>query len=119
MSICRNYYVIAGYDITGFETDKYDDWQWTDEGEEYHCNHTKGEIQLFNDPMCGDYLYFGYILAAGDQYDFKTTKFTTKDVELKMLEVTLKLYKLVELGVISKEIYDNIEYQIIAFEECT
>ena len=118
MSICRNYYVIAGYDLTGFETDKYDDWQWTDKGEEYHCNHTKGEIQLFNDQMRGEYLYFGYVLAAGDQYDFKTTKFTSTSIERQLPYVAVKLNELVNLGVISKDVYDHINYEVIVFEEC-
>ena len=119
MSICKNYYVIAGYDLTGFETDKYEDWQWTDEGEYYHCDHTKGEIQLFNDPMCGEHLYFGYILAAGDQYNFETTKFTTASIERQMSYVSIKLQNLIEIGVISKDVKNNSRYEVIAFEECT
>lgn len=119
MSICRNYYVISGYDITGYKTDKYDDWVWSDVAENYICNQTKGEIQLFDDPVRGEHLYFGYVLADGDQYSFETESFTTRDIELKMLDVTLKLYELVELGVISKDIYNNIDYKIIVFEECT
>ena len=45
MSISRNYYVIAGYDLTGFATDKFDDWKW-DDGEEYFCNQIKGYIKM-------------------------------------------------------------------------
>ena len=33
MSVNRNYYVIAGYDLTEFKTDKFKDWKWTEEGE--------------------------------------------------------------------------------------
>jgi hypothetical protein len=33
MSIDRNFYVIAGYDLDGYKTDKYEDWSLTEEGE--------------------------------------------------------------------------------------
>lgn len=46
MSVDRNYYVIAGYDLTGMETDKFDDWKWSEDGEKYTCYHRKGKIQL-------------------------------------------------------------------------
>ena len=45
MSVSRDFYVIAGYDLTGWDTDKLRDWKW-EEGEEYICNHSKGNIQL-------------------------------------------------------------------------
>lgn len=38
MSMNKHYYVIAGYDLTGWETDKYEDWKWSDDGEKYICN---------------------------------------------------------------------------------
>ena len=34
MSVSRDFYVIAGYDLTGWDTDKLRDWKWED-GEEY------------------------------------------------------------------------------------
>ena len=34
MSVSRDFYVIAGYDLTGWDTDKLRDWKW-EEGEEY------------------------------------------------------------------------------------
>jgi hypothetical protein len=46
MSMESHYYVIAGYDLTGNETDKFKDWKWSDEGEDYICNQYKGEIQF-------------------------------------------------------------------------
>ena len=42
MSMERTSYVIAGYDLTEYVTDKYDEWRWTYEGEEYICNQIKG-----------------------------------------------------------------------------
>lgn len=119
MSVTSNYYVIAGYDLTGWETDKYNDWKWDDEGEEYLCNQIKGRIQLFDDPMSGCHLYFGYILAKGYQYDFETTKFDADIINQVKDNVKGELDKLIELGVISADPKFNPKYQVIVFEECT
>lgn len=119
MSINRNYYVIAGYDLTPYKTDKYDDWRWTKEGEQYTCHQSKGKIQLFNDPMGGSYLYLGYILAAGDEYDFKTEKFGISLTNLVTTSVTAKLIDLHSLGIITKEAIAKCRYEVIVFEECT
>lgn len=116
MSMERNYYVIAGYDLTAYETEKFDDWKWTDEGEKYFLNQTKDNIQLFDDPMSGNYLYLGYILANGDEYDFETTKLDTEAVNNVKESVKNELYKLIELGVIDEE-FKSEEYNIIIFEE--
>lgn len=75
MSMESHYYVIAGYDLTVNETDKFMNWKWSDEGEDYICNQCKGEIQFFDDPMSSSHLYFGYVLAAGDEYSFDTEMF--------------------------------------------
>lgn len=119
MSVNKNYYVIAGYDLTGWDTDKFKDWEWTEEGEKYIYNHIKGEMQLFNDPMCGEHLYFGYILASGDEYEFETTAFNIKDIERQIPYIKNKLWQLQEIGVISKDPHFKPEMKIIAFEECT
>jgi hypothetical protein len=117
MSISRNYYVIAGYDLTGMKTDKFDDWKWTDEGEKYTCNQIKGKIQFFDDPMSGSHLYFGYILAGGDMYEYETSKFKVSDVSKVHDEVRCKLANMINIGLIKPKFI--LEYQIIAFEECT
>lgn len=120
MSINKNYYIIAGYDLTGWETDKYEDWKWTDEGEKYLCNQTENHIQLFDDPMSDEHLYLGFILANGDQYYFKTAKFDMDIVNQVQCYVKSELVKLIGLGVISKDpkLMVNLRYQVIAFEEC-
>lgn len=113
----KSYYVIAGYDLTGFKTDKYNDWKWTEEGEKYTHYQRKGEIQLFNDPMNNEYLYLGYILASGDEYDFKTTMFNIADIERHMPDVFDKLLELQRIGIISNSPRLDPLFKIIVFEE--
>lgn len=119
MSMNKNYYVIAGYDLTDWKTDKYEDWKWTDEGEEYSCNHSKGNIQLFYDPMSGSHLYLGFVLAAGDEWGFRTENFDIELVTCVKNLVTSELIKLIGLGVIRKDPKFNPKYQVYVFEECT
>lgn len=119
MSVDRNYYVIAGYDLTGMETDKFDDWKWSEDGEKYTCYHRKGKIQLFTDPMNGQYIYFGYILADGDMYEYETSKFKVEDINGVYGDVKAELVKLIEMGMFTKDPRFIPEYQVIAFEECT
>lgn len=119
MSIKRSYYVIAGLDLTGFKTDKYDRWSWTDEGERYTYNQTKGEIQLFDDPMSGLFLYLGYIFSANDEYDFETTKINYESFAYQRPYVVNKLNELIDIGVIDRSVLDSAKYEIIVFEECS
>lgn len=118
MSIESSYYVVAGYDLTGCETDKFADWKWSKEGENYICNQRKGEIQFFDDPMSGSYLYFGYVLVAGDEYSFNTEMFDVSDIEKSSAKVQSELVKLQELGVITKDPHFKPVCKIIVFEEC-
>jgi hypothetical protein len=112
-----NYYIIAGFDLTKHKTDKFEDWRWSDEGEAYFCNQRKGRIQLFDDPMSGDYLYLGYILAAGDEYDFPTTMFNADLIELVDKDVMRELMNLSNFGVIGGNL--DFNYKVIAFVEYT
>lgn len=118
MSVEKNYYVIAGYDLTDYETDKYKDWRWSEDGERYSCNQSKGEIQLFDDPMSSLHLYLGYVLAAGDEYDFESTSFELSDIKRCFKKVDTELIKLRELGLISKGLCFKPAFKIIVFEEC-
>ena len=119
MSMDKNYYVIAGFDLTNYKTDKFDDWRWTDEGEKYLCYQRKGKIQLFDDPMNGDYLYLGYILAAGDEYEFKTEMFNVDLVKLVDMDVTKELVNLNNFGAIEEDALEKCAYKVIVFEEWT
>lgn len=116
MSVEKHYYIIAGYDLTGCTTAMYKDWQWSTEGEDYRYNHSKGKVQLFDDPMSGYYLYFGYVFGAGDQYELDTVSFDVDKVRSTQDIVESELNKLIDLGIISKDC--KPKYQIIAFEEC-
>ena len=117
MSVRSDFYVIVGYDLTGCETEKYEDWEYTDEGEKYHCNQFKDKIQFFNDPMSGNYLYFGYILGEGEVYEFETTKFDVDDISEAKAKVQDELMKLIKLGIIQEDSYIKRDCHVIAFEE--
>lgn len=117
MSMYKSYYVIAGYDLTGMHTDKFNAWKWTEEGEEYICRQSKDNIQLFDDPMDSSHLYLGYVLASGDEYDFNTEKFNLFEVESHAKEVAHELAKLQDMGVIEKNLEPPV-FQIIVFDEC-
>lgn len=117
MSIERNYYVIGGYDLTSYKTDKYGDWSWTGQGEEYLCNQSSGKIQLFDDPMGDSYLYLGYIFASGDEYDFPTAVFDISGIEEHRKKVEAALLELVNASVIYPKALVEPKFEIIAFEE--
>ena len=120
MSMNKNYYIIAGFDLTSYRTENYEDWKWTEEGERFTCNQRKGYIQLFDDPMDGSHLYLGYVLANGDEYDFTTAKFNLNDITRQEPYVCYKLKQLVNSNVIC-DVFNSkdIRYEIIVFEECS
>lgn len=120
MSVVSNYYVIAGYDLTGLKTDKFNDWKWTEEGEDYTHYQRKGYIQLFDDPMNNSHLYLGYVLASGDEYDFVTAKINLNDVLRQEPYVYNKLKQLIDKNVIC-DVFNSkdLNYEVIVFEECT
>ena len=119
MSMNKNYYVIIGYDLTGFKTDKYDDWKWTDEGQKYLCYQSKGRVQLFDDPMSNSHFYFGHILAAMDEYEFETVNIVHG--EFILYDCFEELKYLIDIGVVDKSIYmsKNLNKKMIIFEECS
>lgn len=116
MSAERNYYVIGGYDLTSFKTNKYDDWRWTEQGEKYTCNQSKSKIQLFVDPMDGSYLYLGYIFASGDEYEFDTVHLSLPDIAAPCKKVDRELVELYKLGIIKQDALSE-PFKLIVFEE--
>lgn len=117
MSLFKNYYIIAGYDLTGHATEAYEDWKWTDEGEQYICRQSKGNIQLFDDPCSDGHFYFGYILAKGDQYEFSDTTIDIDLIKLVEIDVFRNLRDLVNLGAIEAKALEKCRYKVFAFEE--
>ena len=88
----------------GWKCDKYLDYQ------------SKGNIQLFDDPMSGDYLYFGYVLVSGDGYSFESDSFYSSDIEEVVSKVYEELLKLIELGIVKNDVVLE-PYKVIAFAE--
>lgn len=118
MSLNKNYYVIAGYDLTDCETYKYYDWKWTEEGENFLCYQRKGEIQLFDNAIHNNHLYLGFVLASGDEYEFNTDKFDLQDLIDVEKYVKAELDNLISLGVVSDNPKLKPKYEVIVFEEC-
>ena len=117
MSIDTNYYVIAGYNLTKhINHDKYEDWMWSEEWENYTNYQNKGYIQLFYDPMNNNYLYFGYTLVSGNGWDFESDSFYMQDIEEVKQKIYEELLKLIEIGVIKNDALLE-QYKVIAFVE--
>lgn len=119
MSIEKNYFVIAGYNLSNYKTESFDDWKWSEDGEWHLSYQRKGRIQLFDDPMSGEHLYFGYILGKGDQYEFRTVEFSPVDLENVKGEVDQELRYLMEAGAIRWPYNgENLNFRVFVFEEC-
>lgn len=116
MSSVRNDYVIVGYDFTQFKDELYgEEWAENPENEEYWCHQDKGNIQMFDDPMGGDYLYFGYIIAANDEYDSDVTTVPLAELIRQKPFVDSKLSN---MGWnVTGSLLDSIKYQVISFSE--
>lgn len=118
-----SYYAIAGYDLTGMKTDKFDYWKYdTEEGKDYISCRQKGCYQFFEDARIdarpdigGLYLYFGYILAAGDEHKFNTEMFDMTQLEVFSNRMKAELKSFQEDGIIKE---GNPPFKIILFEEC-
>lgn len=126
MSSEREDYIIIGFDLSPYRKQIYTDEWCTDENiDKWECCQTKGNIQLFTDPMSGSHLYFGYILSAQDEYDNpETTKISLRDEDIKHMEEMCDkvLDALNETRLISEAIMeiiaeDNIPFEVICFTE--
>lgn len=123
MSMEKSTYVILGYDLTNHETEKYDEWKWSKEWEDYTCNQVNGEIQLFDD--CEDKLFLGYIFAVSGEYEhidsiqYSIHNFDEEEdrnfdeIEEEVLE---KFSRLQEIGVIEDEDKFAPDYKLIIFD---
>lgn len=116
MSITE-YYVIAGFDITKYLTKKFNEWKWEQEGAIYLYNKSKGHIQIFYEPMDYSNTYLGFILAKGDQYEYKSEVFNIDFINSKLESVLNVLKDLIEIGIINNKAYDEVKYQIITFSD--
>lgn len=116
MSMEKTTYVILGYDLTNHKTEKYDEWKWSKEWEDYTCNQVNGEIQLFDD--CEDKLFLGYILAytEGNEY-IDPILYSIHDFEFEKKDMVIdKLSQLQEIGVIEDDSIFNPQYKLIVFD---
>ena len=60
MSMTREDYIILGFDLSPYREQIYtDEWRTDENIDKWECCQTKGNIQLFTDPMSGSHLYFG------------------------------------------------------------
>lgn len=117
MSMDRTTYVIAGYDLTGYITEKFKDWKWSDEGESLICNQIKSNIQLFDDPMSGQYVYLGYVFARLEEYGYDTEMISPEKISEVMPGVNQKLLELESKGIISSCPRLRLDYKLIVFDE--
>lgn len=114
----KNCITIIGYDLSELKTERYDDWKWTEIGEQYIDYQRTGNIQIFDDPASSNHLYFGYIVGICDEYEDETQKLELKTNTIGEIEREIKrqLYNLINEGVIEESAKD-LPLQIISFVE--
>ena len=126
MSSERHDYIILGFDLSPYRKQIYTDEWCTDENiDKWECCQTKGNIQLFTDPMNGVYLYFGYILSAHNEFDEpEVTKINLRDEAIKHMEKiwdkvldTLNETKLISESMMEVIAEDNVPFEAICFTE--
>jgi len=119
MSVSVGFYTIAGYDLTNYKKDEYENFVYSKRYDELTDFQTKGNIQLFTDPMDGDHLFLGYVLSAiedDEMYGENITSIDVDEVMNKAEEVDKVLNELIEFGMIN----DNCHaaFKILSFTEC-
>lgn len=126
MSITREDYIILGFDLSPYREQIYTDEWCTDENiDKWEYCQTKGNIQLFTDPMSESHLYFGYILSAQDEYDTpEVTKISLSDEYVKNIEEiwnnildALNETKLISKSMMNVIIEDHVPFEVICFAE--
>lgn len=115
MSNVRKDYVIVGYDFSAFRNLLYtEEFAENPDNEVYECYHRRGKIQIFSDSYSGEYLYFGYIVAANNEYEDKTSRISIADLQRQKNDID---YELKQMGWTSKLSGKPVPYQIISFVE--
>src|SRR5699024_2401877 len=112
MSMTREDYIILGFDLSPYREQIYtDEWHTNENIDKWEYCQTKGNIQLFTDPMSGSHLYFGYILSAQNEFDEpEVTKINLGDREDKYMDEMYEkvLDALYETKLISKSMMEVI-----------
>lgn len=120
MSMTREDYIILGFDLSPYREQIYtDEWHTNENIDKWEYCQTKGNIQLFTDPMSGSHLYFGYILSAQNEFDEpEVTKINLEDREDKCMDEMYEkvLDALYETKLISKSMMEVIAKDDVAFE---
>lgn len=109
-----NVFVISGFDISDCDIEKYNEWRWSSEWETYCYQQEKGNIQLFEDKY-GHPLYFGYIWADDKFNTLSKCSFVVEEVNDVYRKIVESLSKLIQLGIVDKDITYKEKYQIIPF----
>lgn len=118
MSVNAEVFLIIGLDVEPYLTDKFSDWEWTEEGEKLTYNHVEGQIQFIEDGMNGMYTYFGYIVSNIDEIYgnyYKEIPDITDDINTK---VNNKLIELVNLGILKSDVLRQ-NLKTILFTHCS
>lgn len=115
MSNSYNYVTIIGYNLTDLTTEKYQDWQWTDEWEDYTFYQSVGQIQIFDDGVSSDEtIYFGYIVSNNEVYDYSTEELELEKINDIVDSIKQKLFELIDTGVFSEDA-KHLTQKIISF----
>ena len=124
MSMTREDYIILGFDLSPYREQIYtDEWRTDENIDKWECYQTKGNIQLFTDPMSGSHLYFGYILSAQNEFDEpEVTKISLRDEAVKHMEKiwdkvldALNETKLISESMMEVIAEDNVPFEAICF----
>lgn len=112
MGMYANFYTIVGYDFSAYKDVLIDEkWAYDPKNEKYTCSQGTGFIQLFDD----GHVFFGYILADGDEYGMITSSMDVKELKEIKQKVDLKLYA---SGLNFCNLPDDaLEFKIISFVE--
>lgn len=114
MSVYSRYFLLAGYDLTELRTDKFGDWRYTEEGQDYFTFRQKKNICFFDGLEIGNELYFGYVLAVENEYEFCTEMCDMTEMERISEIMKQELESFQEDGIIKE---GSPPFKIILFGE--